>query len=193
MALAASYSMMRDGTQNEVTGNAVQESDEFYYPDNEIILNDTDYTEDNSSGNNDYYYNEELPDNDEEYYRGSTGSCTDSACNEDEICYEGACRKPGCTSDADCVDDDGCSEDVCMFAGHPNAFCSINRITRFRNNDGCCPPDANIDKDTDCAPVCGNRKCEYGETTDTCEKDCRNAGSGISQAPPSSPPPTSPN
>jgi len=106
------------------------------------------------------------------------GACGEDSCGPDEVCYQGRCKVPECATDADCVDDDGCTPDKCEFAGHPNAFCSTDIITLPRNNDGCCPVEAYLDVDTDCVPVCGNHKCEVGETKESCEEDCKNAGGG---------------
>ena len=105
-------------------------------------------------------------------------ACGEGTCGPTEVCYQGRCKTPECTTDADCVDGDGCTPDKCEFAGHPNAFCSTDIITLPRNNDGCCPVGADLDSDTDCAPVCGNHKCEVGETTQGCEEDCKKAGGG---------------
>jgi hypothetical protein len=117
-----------------------------------------------------------------------SGSCTAESCESPAVCYKGQCKVPECVTDADCVDEDGCTPDKCEYAGHPNAFCSINVITLPRNNDGCCPVGAEVDEDVDCKPICGNHKCEYGESKTTCEIDCKNAGAQQTEsAPPTGP------
>jgi hypothetical protein len=137
---------------------------------------------------------------DDDYYNGTsdsagdgegyepgaqTGGCDETNCAAPGTCYQGRCKVPECMTDADCVNDDPCLPDVCEFAGHPNAFCSTTAITEWKNNDGCCPVGANVDKDVDCAPVCGNHRCEYGERTVDCPEDCRNAGPGAAPQAPS--------
>jgi hypothetical protein len=112
-----------------------------------------------------------------------SGPCGDTTCEPPGVCYEGRCKVPECMTDEDCVDEEPCTVDECLFGGHPNSYCSTDVITRPRNNDGCCPPGADLDMDTDCEPVCGNQRCEMGETTESCEEDCENAGVSGESAP----------
>lgn len=115
----------------------------------------------------------------------TTPACDETNCEAPGMCYQGRCKVPECITHADCANDDPCLPDVCEFAGHPNAFCSINVITGWKNNDGCCPVGATIDKDIDCAPVCGNHHCEFGEHTADCPEDCKNEGTGSDSTAPS--------
>ena len=46
------------------------------------------------------------------------------------------------------------------------AECVLMRITEAANADGCCPPSANANIDTDCEPYCGNKVQEAGESCD---------------------------
>ena len=39
-------------------------------------------------------------------------------------------------------------------------------------DDGICDPDCSEEEDVDCLPVCGNEKCEYGESYTNCPIDC---------------------
>ncbi len=108
-------------------------------------------------------------------------SCyVDCACDSPAECHRGECVIPECGSDGDCDDDDPCTEDVCYFAQHVNAYCGHDDIERCRDGDGCCPSGCNADDDDDCDPVCGNDVCETGETEDGCPEDCGpECGDGI--------------
>ncbi|MBW2967098.1 hypothetical protein KY362_01290 [Candidatus Woesearchaeota archaeon] len=109
--------------------------------------------------------------------RESCARCQqDCACEDPGTCMDGECVFIECFSDEDCVDDDACSVDVCYYPGHKNAYCSDEMITERIHRDGCCPPDAYMDVDIDCGPVCGNGRCEMGEHTEDCEVDCKYAG-----------------
>lgn len=112
----------------------------------------------------------------------TTVNCNEYNCEPPSECYQGQCKTPECVTDADCEDDDPCTPTICSYAGHVNAFCA-GPIKELKNNDGCCPLGAWVDKDTDCRPVCGNQKCEFGETTEMCEIDCKDAGPGPAPAP----------
>jgi hypothetical protein len=109
--------------------------------------------------------------------------CDVTNCAAPGVCYEGKCVTAECVTDADCVNDDPCRSDVCEFAGHPNAFCSTDVITKPKNGDGCCPRGEELDTDTDCSPVCGNGKCEVDENAENCKSDCEHAGSSGGAAP----------
>jgi hypothetical protein len=57
------------------------------------------------------------------------------------------------------------------------AVCKPVPITAPISGDGCCPPAANANQDTDCNPVCGNKIQEKGEDCDgtsNCNTHCRN-------------------
>jgi len=138
----------KEDTKNEITGDAVQDTADESDKDDAVLGNNT--------GDN-KQPNRFVPVESESSSRKN--------------------RLPECVSDADCKDDDGCTVDKCLFASHPNAFCSTEVITRPKHNDGCCPKGANLDTDIDCKPVCGNKRCEMGELESTCEIDCKYAGS----------------
>jgi hypothetical protein len=89
--------------------------------------------------------------------------CGDGVTNGDEICDGDDCP-------ADCDDSDPCTADkldgsraLCT------AVCTHKTITTPKNDDGCCPPDANAVLDNDCKAVCGNGVKEGGEL---CDGDC---------------------
>jgi|GEM_PF-4389022 len=105
--------------------------------------------------------------------RESCSTCKkDCGCDDNAICSDGKCKTIECTADEDCVDDDACSIDKCYFPGHPNSFCSTEVITTAKHKDGCCPEGMYFDKDSDCTPVCGDGRCEYGENEANCLEDC---------------------
>lgn len=137
----------------------------------------TEFTEFGSSGSSGEGASEETEE------ESGSDVCDATNCAAPSVCYEGRCAASECMSDADCVNDDPCRPDVCMFAGHPNAFCSTEIIKKPRNGDGCCPTGAEIDTDTDCSPVCGNHKCEVDENAANCAPDCEHAGSSGGSAP----------
>ncbi|MFC1741485.1 hypothetical protein ACFL3V_03035 [Nanoarchaeota archaeon] len=122
---------------------------------------------------------------DEEPDYPQLSACNEYNCESPGVCVDDICEVPECTTDDDCEDGDGCTVQKCFFAPHPKAFCSTDVITEYKHKDGCCPKGAYVDDDDDCVPVCGDRKCEFGENTASCDVDCRHAGSGASSAPPS--------
>jgi hypothetical protein len=75
---------------------------------------------------------------------GKTGACpTAATCDDQNPCTVDA------TSGADC-----------------NVVCTNTPITQPANGDGCCPPGANTQNDSDCKPACGNGVLEAGEICD---------------------------
>lgn len=74
-----------------------------------------------------------------------------------------------------CDDGDPCTADKLMgSASQCNAVCVHTPVTALKGGDQCCPKGGTAVTDSDCAPVCGNRVVEPGETCDgqcpaTCE------------------------
>lgn len=54
-----------------------------------------------------------------------------------------------------------------------DAVCSTTAITAALGGDGCCPPGANANTDSDCTPMCGNGVLERGEA---CERGAPSKG-----------------
>ena len=79
-----------------------------------------------------------------------------------------------------CNDNVACTSNVLSNPGTCTAACVFPPITMAINGDGCCPPGANANTDTDCSPVCGNGVKEAGEAcddgnqvnTDACSNTC---------------------
>ena len=83
------------------------------------------------------------------------------------------CDGPDCPTS--CDDDDPCTMDIPVgSAAKCTAECTHKPITSPAPGDGCCPPRANANNDSDCKPVCGNDVKEQGETCDgaTCTMNC---------------------
>ena len=54
-----------------------------------------------------------------------------------------------------------------------NVTCTNMMITARTPGDGCCPPGADANTDSDCMPMCGNGVIEHGEVfNDTCPMSC---------------------
>jgi hypothetical protein len=69
--------------------------------------------------------------------------------------------------DVSCDDSNPCTIDT--LTGDPttcSAGCDHTPITQVAAGDGCCPPDANANNDSDCSPSCGNGVTEPGEVCD---------------------------
>ena len=47
-----------------------------------------------------------------------------------------------------------------------NVTCAHTTVTAPKNGDGCCPPGANSNTDSDCSASCGNGVLESGEQCD---------------------------
>jgi hypothetical protein len=82
-----------------------------------------------------------------------------------------------CPSAADCHDTDACTADTLTgSAENCNAACTHTPITTPWNNDGCCPPGANANSDSDCTARCGNGVKEATEACDGtagCDANCK--------------------
>ena len=82
-----------------------------------------------------------------------------------------------------CTDNNACTTNVLSNAGTCAAQCNFPPITMAVNGDGCCPPGANANTDTDCQPTCGNgvvegtEQCDDGNNNnnDGCSNQCRAA------------------
>jgi MYXO-CTERM domain-containing protein len=70
-----------------------------------------------------------------------------------------------CPTAADCDDKNPCTVDATSGADC-NVVCTNTPITQPQNGDGCCPPGATSQNDSDCKPACGNGVLETGETCD---------------------------
>ena len=82
-----------------------------------------------------------------------------------ELCDVGIADGDGACP-ATCDDADACTADV-LDGSECLAQCVHAPITDPANGDGCCPPGANANTDTDCPAVCGNGVAEPGELCDT--------------------------
>jgi cysteine-rich repeat protein len=77
---------------------------------------------------------------------------------------------------ANCDDNNACTADTSTgSAANCNLVCNHADITQAANNDGCCPPGASANNDSDCRAVCGNKVVEAGEQ---CDDGNQNAGDG---------------
>ena len=92
--------------------------------------------------------------------------CGNMVVEAGEVCDTAISTGPGACPTA-CSDDFGCTLDVLLDADTCQAACSFSAITLPANNDGCCPPGADNNTDSDCAPGCGNGVVEGGEVCDT--------------------------
>jgi formylglycine-generating enzyme required for sulfatase activity len=136
-------------------------------------------------------------------------NCSDDGdpCTED-LCVSGVCTHPPGNDGAPCDDgdpctlDEVCSEGICSWtrlnplcqaicgdgvcstqeSGDPGSpvYCAVDcgacgdgicGLHEMGPNGGSCPKD--------CLAVCGNGKCEGGESVDTCLLDCSGCGDGI--------------
>ena len=111
---------------------------------------------------------------------GTTGKCVATPKNDGSTCDDGSqcttgdtCTAGTCTGTAkNCNDGNGCTADSCVAAtgcGHA----SVSAGTACSDGDACTTGDvctAGVCKGT--APVCGNAKCDCGETAATCPVDC---------------------
>ena len=94
-------------------------------------------------------------------------SCGDGLLNANEKCEPKSSSSP-CPST--CDDKDACTKDMLTgSAAQCTAECAHMPITSARGGDMCCPPGANANTDSDCAPKCGNGIKETGEI---CDGDC---------------------
>jgi hypothetical protein len=103
-------------------------------------------------------------------------TCGNGVVESNETCEPDSATQP---CDEPCDDGDPCTED--QTTGSPencNVDCAFIPIVAPNAEDGCCPPDASMESDTDCAPRCGNGVLESGEQCDgeaDCDDDCKRA------------------
>lgn len=75
-----------------------------------------------------------------------------------------------------CDDGVACTVDYTSGSpGHCNVVCTNVPVTAALSGDGCCPPGASANTDSDCVAECGNGKTEQGEE---CDDGNRAAGDG---------------
>jgi hypothetical protein len=105
--------------------------------------------------------------------------CGDGAVSGNETCDPGDSRRP-CPSESDCQRNSKECDHERLAGSECTARCEKYTITERAAGDGCCPPGANPDNDSDCRTECGDRAvtgdevCEEG-TDEPCpsESDCR--------------------
>lgn len=93
--------------------------------------------------------------------------CGDQKLDPGEIC-DGDCPES-------CDDGDPCTTDTMSGSvAECTAACTSTPITEPAPGDGCCPPDANAETDSDCSASCGNGAKEGSETCDgaDCPTSC---------------------
>lgn len=99
--------------------------------------------------------------------------CGNGVVDSDETCEPDSKTAP---CDVICDDGDECTRD--RIVGSPdncNVDCMFVPITDPVSEDGCCPPGATFQSDSDCSPRCGNGVLEPGEECDgqdDCDSDC---------------------
>jgi len=101
-------------------------------------------------------------------------ACGDGVISPGETCDPGI---PG-SCPTTCDDKNACTRDTLVDGGTCHARCEFTEITEPANFDGCCPPGANANNDSDCKPMCGNGILEPGEQCDppnsaTCDANCQ--------------------
>lgn len=85
--------------------------------------------------------------------RGSASACGNGVVDLDELCDTGiAAGQPGACPTT-CDDADACTTDTLEGTGTCQANCTFTVITEPKNGDGCCPPGATPQDDTDCPAV----------------------------------------
>lgn len=84
-------------------------------------------------------------------------------CSAGDICCNGQCITPACSSDSDCSDGEDCTTDTCSGGGTCDAEC-VHTWPTCGIQDGCCGPECNSD-DIDCQTSCAEFKesCEVDE------------------------------
>ncbi|MCB9728277.1 MAG: hypothetical protein H6746_07340 [Deltaproteobacteria bacterium] len=101
----------------------------------------------------------------------SDSDCT-SVCGN-EILEQGETCDPPNSCPTNCNDDDVCTADLLTGqASKCTGKCLNTPIVTAADGDGCCPPGANANTDTDCASDCGNEILEPGELCDPCTEGC---------------------
>lgn len=111
-----------------------------------------------------------------------SAKCGDGVVDPGEKCEANSTTRPCPTS---CDDGKSCTTD--MLVGSANscsAECANIPITAAHGGDGCCPPNANANNDSDCESKCGNNVREPGEMCDG--DDCPTACSSSDACHPSS-------
>jgi hypothetical protein len=105
-----------------------------------------------------------------------TESCStcaaDCGCSPDQVCCNGLCSYPECSTTADCADSSACTLDSCLNPATCIAECSHRELIACTAGDDCCPAGCNALYDNDCEAVCGNSLCEPGEDCSSCSSDC---------------------
>jgi hypothetical protein len=107
-----------------------------------------------------------------------SGQCGDGIVQAElgETC-ENSNADARCPTLSDCTDQDACTHDaISGSAENCNAACTHTPITALQNEDGCCPPGADANTDSDCKPQCGNKIRESGEECDGstgCDANCK--------------------
>jgi len=92
--------------------------------------------------------------------------CGDAKLDPGELCDTGIpAGSPGACPTS-CDDGNPCTQDVKVGSACQTA-CAFTAVTAPVNGDGCCPPGANSQTDSDCPPSCGNGVLEPGEQCDT--------------------------
>ncbi|HET8932833.1 MAG TPA: DUF4215 domain-containing protein [Polyangiales bacterium] len=92
-----------------------------------------------------------------------SAACGNGTLEPNETCEREA--TPRCP--ANCDDGDVCTTDVQTGSAMTcNVRCTHLRITEPRGEDGCCPPGATANTDSDCVAACGNGKLEGDEQCD---------------------------
>ena len=94
-----------------------------------------------------------------------SADCGNGVVEPGETCDTDIVAGPGACPTA-CADGDACTTDVLSNPGTCTAACAFPPVTMAINGDGCCPPGANANNDSDCAPVCPNGVVEPGEQCD---------------------------
>jgi cysteine-rich repeat protein len=94
-------------------------------------------------------------------------TCGNGVVDDDvgELCDTGVASGPGACPSS-CDDGMACTDDV-LSSSECTAVCLHSDITAPADGDGCCPPAADANTDSDCTAVCGNSVVEPGELCDT--------------------------
>ena len=120
---------------------------------------------------------------------GNDNDCSNT-CNNNTVDPNETCDGTGDRAcPASCDDGMACTTDYRTGSpSHCNVVCTHVPVTAALSGDGCCPPGASANTDSDCVAVCGNGKTEQGEECDDgntqrgdgCNAECKQE-SGIDQ------------